>query len=83
MVGPPTRLSGPRVQLHSTSALFNQFGDQTRPTRLVTRPNAGPVVAMKVFVEIDVVAPLRFGLEFLKTTKDRPLSVFCPEENTC
>src|SRR5438552_7835353 len=70
-------------ELHSTSALFNQLGDQSRPTRLVARPNAGAVVAMKVLVEIDMVAPSRFGLEFLKAAEDRPPPVFCPEENTC
>src|SRR5689334_23857362 len=69
-------------ELHSTSALFNQLRNQPRPTRLVTRPNAGAVVAMKVFVEINVVAPLRLGLEFLKASEHRPPPAFRPQENS-
>src|SRR5689334_12590411 len=70
-------------ELHSTSALFNQLRNQPRPTRLVTRPNAGAVVAMKVFVEIDVVAPLRLGLEFLEAAEHWPPPVFRPQEDPC
>src|SRR5882724_708237 len=68
-------------ELHSTSALFNQLGDQSRPARLVTRPNSGAVVAMKVLMEIDVVAPLGLRLEFLEAAEDRPRSIFRTEEN--
>src|SRR5262249_46690539 len=35
------------------------------PARLVTGPQAGPVVPVEVFVEQDVVAPVGIGLELL------------------
>src|SRR5437773_10573652 len=34
-------------------------GDDARPSRLVARAEAGPVVAVEVFVEQEIVAPVR------------------------
>lgn len=53
-------------QLHSLSALFNKLGNEPRPSRLVAGSNPGPVVAMKVFVEINAVAPVWIALKFFE-----------------
>jgi hypothetical protein len=61
--------------------LFNQFGYESRPACLVACANAGSVVAMKVFVKIDVVSPFGVRLEFLETSEDWPLPVIRTQEN--
>src|SRR5581483_8954278 len=53
------------------SALLNQLGDQARPAGLMARAEARAVVAVKVFVERDVVVPVRVGLELLRAAEDR------------
>ena len=42
-------------------------GHQPGPAGLVTGPQAGPVIAVEVLVEEDVVAPIRVGLEFFRS----------------
>src|SRR6516225_10446188 len=60
---------GFRVEL--TKNLDKQ-GDNTGPTRLVTGPDAGAIVAMEVLVEQEIVPPVRISLEFSGAAKNRP-----------
>jgi hypothetical protein len=46
---------------------LDHFPDKAGPTGLVTGSKARAVVSMEVFVEEDVVLPVRIGLEFLRT----------------
>src|SRR6516165_8915772 len=55
-------------RLHPFAALFNQLGNEGRPAGLVAGANACTVVAMKVLVEVDQVAPVRILLEFLQAS---------------
>lgn len=52
---------------------LDQPRDDTGPAGLVTCPDAGPVVTMKVFVEKEVVAPVGARIEFLHAAEDRTL----------
>ncbi len=45
---------------------MNELRDETGPARLVARTEPCAVVAVEVFVEEDVVAPVRIGLELLR-----------------
>jgi len=45
--------------------LLNELGNQSRPSGLVARSDAGAIVAMKVFMEIDEVA------RFLRNSSNR------------
>ena len=53
-------------------APFQKFRDQGGPAGLVAGAQPGPVVAVKVLVERDVVTPARIGLEQLVAAEDRP-----------
>src|SRR6516162_9366766 len=52
------------------------------PSGLVACPQPGAIVAMKVLVEQDVVAPVRIGLKLLGTTIDRPSPLLVAAEDT-
>jgi hypothetical protein len=43
----------------------NDLRDQSAPSGLMRCANATPIVAMKIFVEIDVVAKMRVVLKYL------------------
>jgi hypothetical protein len=58
------------VSLNSRAALLDQLGNQTGPTGLVTRADFRPVVAVKIFVEVDEITPIWILLEFLKAAVD-------------
>ena len=62
-------------QLHSLAALLNKLGDQSRPSGLVARSDASAIVAMKVLMEIDEVAPVWIVLKFLKPAINREMSI--------
>jgi len=62
-------------QLHSLAALLNKLGDQCRPSGLVARSDASAIVAMKVLMEIDEVAPVWIVLKFLKPAINRAMSI--------
>ena len=48
--------------------LLDQLGDQSGPTRLVARSKPGGMITVEVFVEWEVIAPVRIALEqFLRT----------------
>ena len=70
------------AQLHSLAALLNELGNQSRPSGLVARSDAGAIVAMKVLVKIDEVAPVRIVLKFLKPAIDRPMSICGTQKNS-
>lgn len=62
-------------QLHSLAALLNKLGNQSRPSGLVARSDASAIVAMKVLMEIDEVAPVWIVLEFLKPAINWAMSI--------
>src|SRR5262245_44755 len=51
---------------------FDQLRDDTRPARLVAGAKARAIVTVEIFVEQDVILPLRIGLKFLCTAVHRP-----------
>src|SRR6516162_1184563 len=61
--------------------VFDQTGDDTGPSRLVTGADAGPVVAMEVVVEQQVVAPIGIALKFFRAAKDRAPAGFVAEKD--
>src|ERR1700756_4656387 len=69
-------------QLHFLAALLNKLGDQSRPSGLVARSDAGAIVAVKVLMEIDEVAPVWIVLKFLEPAIDRPMSIFGTQKNS-
>jgi hypothetical protein len=58
-----------------------QFRHCDSPAGLMARPEAGPIVTVKVFIKEDVVAPVRVGLELLSATIDRPPALLITQEN--
>src|SRR5271167_424919 len=50
----------------------DQAGDDPGPTRLMAGADPGAVVAMEVFVEQQIVPPIRIALEFLGASEHRP-----------
>ncbi len=57
--------------------LLDQFRHQSRPSRLVTRADAGSIVSMEVFIEGDRIPPERIVVELSVPPKTgrRPVSV--------
>src|SRR5215469_6626373 len=51
------------AKLHSVAALFNELGNQARPSGLMTRTDTSAIVSMEVLVEIDQVAPVGIVLK--------------------
>ena len=43
----------------SFPALFDEFGGEAGPAGLVARPDSGAIIALKVYVEEDQIAPVR------------------------
>jgi hypothetical protein len=62
-------------QLHSLPALLNELGNQSGPSSLVARSNASAIVAMKVLMEIDEVAPVWIVLKFLEPAINWAMSI--------
>jgi hypothetical protein len=50
---------------------LNNSRHQAGPSSLVAGADACAIIAIKVFVEEDMVAPVGVGLEFLRAAKDR------------
>src|SRR6516165_964611 len=63
------------------SEVFDQTGNDTRPPGLVTGADAGPVVAMEVLVEQQVVAPIGIALKFFGAAKDRAPAGFVTQKD--
>src|SRR5215469_8125217 len=57
-------------------------GDETRPSSLMACSQARTVIAVKIFVKEDVVAPVRILLELLRCSVNRPLAVRIAQEDT-
>ena len=62
-------------QLHSLAVLLNKLGDQSRPSGLVARSDTSAIVAMKVLMEIDEVAPVWIVLKFLEPAINWAMSI--------
>jgi len=54
---------------------LDERGDETSPPGLVTGANPRPVVPMEVFVEKEMVAPVRVALKLFHTPVDGPPAV--------
>src|SRR5580765_42556 len=51
---------------------FDQLRDDTGPARLVTGSKTSAIVTVEIFVEQDVIFPLRICLKFFRTSVHRP-----------
>jgi hypothetical protein len=60
---------------------LDQFCDRAGPAGLMAGPQARAVVSVEVFVEQQVILPLRIGLEFLRASVNRPPSSLIPQED--
>src|SRR5262249_45216732 len=58
-------------RLHAAEVV-NQESHQARPSRLVAGANAGAVIAVKVFIEQQAVAPVRIRLELRGASEHGP-----------
>ena len=54
------------------AALLQEFCDEPGPAGLVAGADARAVVAVKIFIEEQVILPLRIGLESFRTAEHRP-----------
>src|SRR5436190_4208298 len=59
---------------------LDEFRDEPRPAGLVAGAQPGAVVAMEVFVEEDVIAPMGIGLELLRAAVDGSPPVLIAEK---
>ena len=57
--------------------------DDPGPTGLVTGPQPGAIVAMKVLIEGQAIAPVRILLEFLAAAINRTSALLVFEEDVC
>src|SRR5258705_9490572 len=60
---------------------LDEFGHESCPTGLVTGAQPGTIVAMEVFIEVDVVAPVRIRLELFRSAVDWSLAMRVAQEN--
>src|SRR5689334_19882921 len=60
---------------------MHEPGDDPGPAGLVARAEAGAVVAVEIFVEVQAVAPVRILLEFPGSAVDGPPSVLVAKED--
>src|SRR5215831_6476226 len=56
-------------------------GHEPRPAGLVAGPQSGAVIAMKVLIEEEVVAPMGVGLERLGPPVDGPATTFIAQKD--
>src|SRR5690348_16044838 len=63
------------------ATLFDQFCDETGPTGLMAGADSGSVVAVKIFIEKNKVAPVRIALKRLSRAGHRPASRRIAEKN--
>ena len=63
------------------AALLQQFGDEAGPAGLMACSEAATVVAVKVFVEQNMIAKMRVGLKLLGLAEDRPPAVVVFQED--
>src|SRR5258705_12876304 len=60
---------------------LDEFGHESCPAGLVTGAQPGTIVAMEVFVEVDVVAPERIVLELFRAAIDGSSAIRVAQEN--
>ena len=60
---------------------MKKLGDERCPAGLVAGAEARTLVAVKVFVEEDEIAPMRIVLEGVQFAKNRPAAVRPAQEN--
>src|SRR5579884_754973 len=70
-----------QLTLHTFAALLDELCNETGPAGLVAGAYAGPIVSVKVFVEMDVVAPVRVLLELAESAKHRSSAVARAQED--
>ena len=56
---------------YSLAALLQQFRYQASPSSLMTGAHPSSIVAMKVFMERNKIAPIRIGLKLFDSAEDR------------
>src|SRR5262249_27863455 len=61
--------------MNLSSPLVDEISDEARPSRLMTGAAAGAVLAVKVLVKQQMVAPVRIALEFLRRAVDPTAAV--------
>src|SRR5215469_7786486 len=71
-----------KLVLVDATEKLNQFSDQARPSSLVARSQARAIVPVKIFVEQNVVSPVRIGLKLLGVSIHRPSPRFISQENS-
>jgi hypothetical protein len=76
----PKAASRPPCSKVSASSLPNMSIRPPGPTRLMAGADAGAVVAMEVFVEQQIVAPIRIALEFFGAAEHRPPTALVAEK---
>ena len=60
---------------------LDEFGHEAGPAGLVARAQSRPVVAVKVFIEENVVTPVRIGLELVRAPINWPLAFFISQKD--
>jgi hypothetical protein len=63
------------------AALFEELGNESSPSSLVTRSDASSIVAMEIFVKIEAVAPMRIALKFFEPAIHGTLVIRRTKEN--
>src|SRR5215469_13580852 len=63
----------------SPATLFDQLRNQARPTSLVAGADTGPIVSMKIFMELNKVAPVGVFLKLLLASVNRPAITIAQE----
>src|SRR5690242_3428589 len=63
------------------SEKLNQLRHHSCPSGLMARAEPGAVIPMKVFVEQDIVAPVRVGLKLLSSTINRTSATLVARED--
>ena len=61
--------------------LLNQFRHQSRPSSLMAGPDTGTVVPMEIFIEQDVIAPMRIVLQSIRSAEHRTFPLGILEED--
>ena len=61
--------------LSPATGLVDQLRHQAGPAGLVTGPQTGTIVAMKVFIEQNQILPMRILLKGFQTAVNRPIAI--------
>ena len=61
---------------------LKELGYQTCPAGLVAGPYSGPIIAVKKFMEQNVITPVWIRLKFVRASVDMTLAFGIPREHT-